>query len=97
MHNVFLILLLASPLFLLATYLMTAKRKSFWKIFTVHTLVFIVYMIFTINYTKFLFPGHDEYGLGPLVLGAIFITGHVIIGFAHGLYITLKRRQTNDE
>lgn len=96
MYNVFIILFFSSPLLFLATYLMTAKRKSFWKIFTVHTLVFISYMIFTINYTKLLFPGHDEYGLGPIILGTIFIIGHVIIGFVHGLYITLKRRKENN-
>lgn len=93
MYNVFLILLLASPLLLLATYLMTAKRKSFWKISTVHTLALIAYMTFVINYSKLL-TGHDEYGLGQLGLGIIFVIGHIIIGFAHGLYLTLKRRQT---
>ncbi len=92
MYNVFLILLLASPLLLLATYLMLAKRKSFWKIFTVHTIAFIVYMTFVINYSKLL-TGHDEYGLGQLGLGILFIVGHIIIGFAHGLFVTLKRRQ----
>lgn len=72
---------------------MTAKSKSFWKIFTAHTIAFIVYMTFVINYSKLL-TGHDEYGLGQLGLGILFIIGHIIIGFAHGLFITLKRRQT---
>ena len=72
---------------------MTAKRKSFWKVFTVHTLVLIAYMTFVINYSKLL-TGHDEYGLGQLGLGILFIIGHIVIGFAHGLFITLKRRQT---
>jgi len=93
MANIFLILLLASPFLLLATYLMTAKSKSFWKIFTAHTIAFIVYMTFVINYSKLL-TGHDEYGLGQLGLGILFIIGQIIIGFAHGLFITLKRRQT---
>jgi uncharacterized membrane protein (DUF485 family) len=72
---------------------MTAKSKSFWKIFTAHTITFVIYMIFVINYSKLL-TGHDEYGLGQLGLGILFIIGHIIIGFAHGLFITLKRRQT---
>ena len=93
MYNVFLILILASPLLLLATYLMTAKKKSFWKIFTFHTLVLIAYMTFVINYSKLL-TGHDEYGLGQLGLGILFIIGQIIIGFAHGLFITLKNRKT---
>jgi uncharacterized membrane protein YhaH (DUF805 family) len=93
MFNIVLILLLASPLLLLATYLMLAKRKSFWKIFTVHTLVFIAYMTFVANYSKLL-TGHDEYGLGQLGLGILFIILHIIIGFVHGLFVTLKRRQT---
>lgn len=93
MYSVFLILLLASPLLLLATYLMLAKRKSFWKIFAVHKLVLIAYMTFVVTYSKLL-TGHDEYGLGQLGLGILFIIGHIIIGFAHGLFVTLKRRQT---
>ena len=93
MATVFLILLLVSPFLLLATYLMTAKSNSFWKTFLAHTVAFIVYMTFVINYSTLL-TGHDEYGLGQLGLGILFIIGHIIIGFAHGLFITLKRRQT---
>lgn len=93
MFSIFIILLFSSPFLLLVTYLMTAKRKSFWKIFTAHTIAFIVYMTFVINYSKLL-TGHDEYGLGQLGLGILFIIGHIIIGFVHGLFITLKRRQT---
>ena len=93
MYNLFFILLLASPLLLFATYLMTAKRKSFWKIFTIHTLVLIAYMTFVINYSKLL-TGHDEYGLGQLGLGILFIIAHIIIGFALGLFKTLKRQQS---
>jgi uncharacterized membrane protein YhaH (DUF805 family) len=70
---------------------MTAKRKSFWKIFTVHTIVFVTYMTFVINYSKLL-TGHDEYGIGQLGLGILFVVIHVIIGFAHGLYIALTRK-----
>jgi uncharacterized membrane protein (DUF485 family) len=72
---------------------MTAKSKSFRKIFTAHTIAFIVYMTFVINYSKLL-TGHDEYGLGQLGFGILFIIGHILIGFANGLFITLKRRQT---
>lgn len=72
---------------------MIAKSKSFWKIFAAHTITFIFYMAFVINYSKLL-TGHDEYGLGQLGLGILFIIGHIIIGFAHGLFITLKRKQT---
>jgi hypothetical protein len=50
-------------------------------------------MTFVANYSKLL-TGHDEYGLGQLGLGILFIIGHIIIGFAHGLFVTLKRRQT---
>lgn len=86
----FIILLLALPFLLLATYLMTVKSKSFWKIFTAHTITFVAYMIFVVNYSKLL-TGHDEYGLGQLGLGLAFIIGHVIIGFIHGLYIIYKK------
>ncbi len=73
---------------------MTAKSKSFWKIFTAHTIVFIVYMTFVINYSNLL-TGHDEYGLGQLGLGIVFIIGHILIGLAHGLFIIFKRRQAS--
>ena len=91
MDIVFIILLFVTPFLLLSTYLMTAKRKSFWKIFTAHTIVFATYMTFVINYSKLL-TGHDEYGIGQLGLGILFVIIHIIIGFAHGLYITLKRK-----
>lgn len=93
MDNVSYILLLALSLLLLATYLMLVNEKSFWKIFAVHTLVFISYMTLVINYSK-LFTKQDPYGLEQIALGMLFIIGHIIIGFAHGLYVTLKRRKT---
>lgn len=54
-----------------------------------HTIAFAVYITFVINYSKLL-TGHDEYGLGQLGFGILFIVWHIIIGFVHGLYITLK-------
>ena len=93
MENIISLLFLASPFLLLATYKKKKKSKSFWKIFTAHTIAFIVYMTFVINYSKLL-TGHDEYGLGQLGLGILFIIGHIIIGFVHGLYLMFKRRQT---
>jgi hypothetical protein len=50
-------------------------------------------MTFLVNYSKLL-TGHDEYGLEQLGLGIMLVMGHVIIGFAHGLYLIFKRRQT---
>ena len=91
MGIVFIILLLVTPFLLLSTYLLTARRKSFKKIFIAHTIVFAIYMTFVINYSKLL-TGHDEYGIGQLGLGIVFVIIHVIIGFAHGLYITLKKK-----
>ena len=91
MYIVFIIILFVTPFLLLSTYLMTARRKSFWKIFIAHTIVFAIYMTFIINYSKLL-TGYDEYGLGQLGLGILFVFIHIIIGFAHGLYITLKKK-----
>lgn len=86
----FMILLFISPFLLLATYLITIKSKSFWKIFTIHSIVFLIYMIFISNYSKLL-TGHDAYGLRQIGLGIVFIIGHIIIGFIHGIYIRLKK------
>lgn len=91
MEIVFIIVLFMSPFLLLSTYLMTARPKSFWKIFIAHTIAFAIYMTFVINYSKLL-TGHDEYGLGQIVLGILFVITHIIIGFVHGLYITLNKK-----
>ncbi len=72
---------------------MTARHKSFWRIFTVHTIAFIVYMTFVINYSK-LITGHDEYGLGQLGLAILFIVGHIILGVAHGVFLLIKKRKS---
>ena len=87
------IVLFALICMLVSTYIMTSRHKSFWKIFTVHALVLIAYMIFVINYSKLL-TGNDEYGLEQIGLGILFIVGHIIIGFVHGLFIMPKKRQT---
>ena len=84
--------IILSPFLLFATYIITAKQKPFWKLFLVHSLVFLTYMTFTINYSKLL-TGHDEYGLGQIGLGITFIVIHIIVGFIHGLFLTLKRKQ----
>lgn len=73
-------MLFMSPFLLLSTYLMTARRKSFWKILIAHTIVFAIYMTFIFIYSKLL-TGDDEYGLGQIVLGILFVITHTIIGF----------------
>jgi hypothetical protein len=89
MDKLFFAAILFSPFLLLATYIMTARTKSFWKIFIAHTIVFLLYMTVVINYSKLL-TGHDEYGLGQIGLGITFIVIHIIAGFLHGLYLTYK-------
>ena len=89
MDKLYFLTILISPFLLLATYILTARTKTFKKIFIVHTIVFLVYMTFVINYSKLL-TGHDEYGLGQLGLGITFIVIHIIIGFVHGLYLNYK-------
>ena len=93
MDKIFSLTILISPILLLITYILTAKTKSFKKIFIAHIIVFLVYMTFVINYSKPL-TGHDEYGLGQLGLGITFIVIHIIIGFLHGLYLNYKRQKT---
>ena len=92
MDKIFFLTILISPFLLLATYILIAKTKSFKKIFIAHTIVFLVYMTFVINYSKLL-TGHDEYGLGQLGLGITFIVIHVIVGFLHGLFLTYKNKK----
>lgn len=72
---------------------MIVNNKSFVKIFTAHIIAFIIYMTFLTNFSELL-VGHDEFGIGQISFAILFIIGHIIIGFTHVLYITLKRRQT---
>ena len=90
MYTLILILIFASPFMLLTTYMLTFDNKSFWKIFTAHTITLIIYTIFVINYSN-LVTGHDEYGLGAIGLEIFLILLHVLIGFAHGLYLKFKK------
>ena len=92
MDKLFFLIILISPFLLVATYILTARTKSFKKIFIVHTIVFLVYMTFVINYSTLL-TGHDEYGLGQLGLGITFIVIHIIIGFLHGLYLNYNSKK----
>jgi hypothetical protein len=93
MDKLFFAAILISPFLLLATYIMTARTKSFRKIFIAHTIIFLLYMTIVINYSK-LFTGHDEYGLGQIGLGITFIVTHIVVGFMHGLYLTCKIKKT---
>ena len=95
MDKIFFFIILISPFLLLSTYILTARTKLFKKIFIAHTIVFLVYMTFVINYSKLL-TGHDEYGLGQLGLGIAFIVVHIIIGFLHGLYLYFKSKKSYD-
>ena len=92
MDKLLFLTILISPFLLLATYILTARTKSFKKIFVVHTITFLVYMTFVLNYSKLL-TGHDEYGLGQFGLGITFIVIHIIIGFLHGLYLNYKSKK----
>ena len=92
MDRIFVAMVLISPFLLLATYIMTARMKSFWRIFIFHTIVFVLYMALVINYSKW-FTGHDEYGLGQIGLGITFIIIHIIVGFLQGLYLTYRNKK----
>jgi ABC-type phosphate transport system permease subunit len=93
MENIFIGTVLISPFLLLATYILTAKTKSFKKIFLVHTCVLVVYMTIILNYSKIL-TGHDEYGLGQFSLVITCIVIHIIIGFFHALYLHHKIKKS---
>ena len=92
MDKLFLIAIIISPFLLFATWVMTAKAKSFKKLFIAHTIIFVLYMVFVLNCSK-LITGHDEYGLGQIGLAITFIIVHIVIGFVHGFYIYNKRKK----
>lgn len=92
MDKIFFLTILISPFLLLTTYILTARHKSFKKIFIAHTIVFILYILFVANYSKLL-TGHDEYGLGQLGFGITFIVIHIIVGFIHGIFLNYKTKK----
>lgn len=93
MDKIIFLTILLSPFLMLTTYIMTAKQKSFKKIFIAHTLVFVTYILFVVYNSK-LITGHDEYGLGQLGLGISFIVIHIIVGFIHGLFLNYKIKKS---
>lgn len=53
------------------------------KITTIHTGIFILYMLFVANYSSLL-TGNDEQRLGKFGLGITFMVIHLIVGFLLG-------------
>lgn len=91
MYEIYLFAILLSPFFLLITYIVLAKNKSFKKIFVAYTIILITYILFIVNYSKLL-TGHDEYGLGKLGLEIMFVVIHIILG----LFLNYKKRNLYD-
>lgn len=65
------------------------------EISELNSTMLVVYISFVTNCSPLL-TGHDEYGLGQLRLGALFILAHIVIGFVHGLYLQFKRNRLKD-
>ena len=86
----FLLLLVVSPFLLLATWAMTMQANSFMRALAAHTVIGIAYLGLVLKFSPVV-TGHDEYGLGQLVLVLALIVAHIFIGFAHALY---RRHQT---
>lgn len=86
-----LIILIILLILLSATFLMTAKSNNFWRMFLIHSAIFLFYMTFVLCCSK-LITGHDEYGVEQIGLGVICIVVHIVIGFAHGLYVVLMKK-----
>jgi hypothetical protein len=83
------ILLLIPPGLIIATYLILVDRPFFWRTVAAHLVIFASYLTFLYFFSKEI-AGHDEYGLGRLVLTLFIMVVHIIIGFIHALYIRKK-------
>ena len=94
MDKFFFIALIVSPFLLFASWILTAKDKSTKKLLVVHSLIFILYILFVLNYSTLLI-GHDEYGLGQIGLALTFIIIHIFVGFFYALYLNRKAKRQN--
>ena len=69
-------------------------KKTFWKYFLTHSLIFIIYSYLWDKYSRVV-TGHDEYGLGQIFGRYIIIlVCHILIGFIV-LRLKLSRLKRN--
>lgn len=55
-------------------------KKTFWKYFLIHSLIFTFCSLVWRKYSEFI-TGHDEYGLGQLMGYIILLVFQSLIGF----------------
>ena len=85
---VLLLPIIGLALWILSIYL-TRSWKHFWTYFAINFLIIIAYVSYTL-YGGLKFLGHDEYGLGRLLMLFALPFGHAIIGFIIALVINRK-------
>lgn len=90
---IFILPIIALFLWTLSIYLIRSW-KHFWPYFFTNFLILLIYTINTL-YGKLEFIGHDEYGLGRLMLLFAFPIVHAFVGFIVALVI--NRAITNSK
>ncbi|KQC29640.1 hypothetical protein [Flagellimonas eckloniae] len=83
-------MILILPIIALALWILSIFLVKSWRHFWLYLITnFLIVLIYTINtlYGKLEFIGHDEYGLGRLMLLFVFPIAHAVIGFIFALVI----------
>lgn len=94
MTNIFNVLSIVCPLLLVTTYLLFSKKKAIWKILLIHSILFMLYSLFIINYSTILIS-HDKSGLGQIGLFVFAIISHASVGFLYSMHITFNQIKSN--
>jgi hypothetical protein len=91
MERPLVLLLLLTPALWLISLLLLARWRYFRPFFIVNLLVLCAYAsVFTC--TSWVHYGHDEYGLGRIVLLALASMVHVLVGFTVAVAFYFRRR-----
>ncbi len=86
------ILLFVAPILWFFSYIMVLNSEYFFKIFVIHTIILLSYLLFITQSSQF-FGLQGGYGLGTMFVTLVVIALHTILGFAHACYITFKKQQ----
>ncbi|EAR01252.1 hypothetical protein FB2170_11046 [Maribacter sp. HTCC2170] len=78
-------------LWILSIYLVR-KWKYFWIFFAVNFAILTIYTIYTI-YGNLSFLGHDEYGLGRLIMLFAVPLIHVLVAFVLAIIIRYRLKK----
>ena len=90
----FLFVLISTPILWIISIFIFKEWKYFGKLFLINTIILICYG-YLILYTNLNFVGHDEYGLGKILLLVSSLIIHTILNFGLALFYKYKLKKAN--